>query len=82
MASLRIAELAKDICFATDLYRAMCNTEWRRNGRQWATTWRQAAAIVADLRDLNEDYTDFYCSDDEGAVSDEVAAELAALGWE
>ncbi|HTO85833.1 MAG TPA: hypothetical protein VMQ73_26675 [Methylomirabilota bacterium] len=81
MASPRIAELVKDIWFATDLYRAMCNTEWHRNGHQWAATWRHAAGIVATLRDLNEGYLDFYCSDDEGTVSDDVAAELAALGW-
>jgi hypothetical protein len=81
MASARIADLVKDIRFATDLYRAMCNTDWFRNGVQWATTWRVAGGIVAYLRDLNEDYNDFYCSGDEGIVADDVAAELAALGW-
>lgn len=71
----------KDIRFATDLYRAMCNTDWYRNGLRWATTWRVAGGIVADLRDLNEDYLDFYCSEDEGDVADDVAAQLAGLGW-
>jgi hypothetical protein len=37
--------------------------------------------IVADLRDLNEDYIDFYCSGDEGIVADDIAVELGALGW-
>ena len=81
MASQRIAELVKDIRFATDLYRAMCNTDWYRNGLHWATTWRVAGGIAADLRDLNENYLDFYCSGDESDVAYDVAAELAALGW-
>ena len=59
----------------------MCNTDWYRNGKHWAKTWRAAGGIVADLRDLNEDYNDFYRSGDEGVVADNVAAELAALGW-
>src|SRR5262249_32111831 len=69
MASPRIAELVKDIRFATDLYRAMCNTDWYRNGLHWATTWRVAGGIAADLRDLNEDCFAFYCSGDEGEVA-------------
>ncbi len=81
LASARIADLVKDLRFATDLYRAMCNTDWSRNDRRWATTWRVAGEIVAHLRDLNESYNDFYCSGDEGVVADDVAAELAALGW-
>jgi hypothetical protein len=81
MASPQIAVLVKDIRFATDLYRAMCNTDWYRNGVHWATTWRAAGGIVADLRELNEDYLDFYCSGDEGIVADDVAVELRALGW-
>jgi hypothetical protein len=81
LASARIADLVKDLRFATDLYRAMCNTDWSRNDMGWATTWRVAGEIVAHLRDLNESYNDFYCSGDEGVVADDVAAELAALGW-
>lgn len=46
-------------------------------GMHLASGWR----CGADLRDLNEDYIDFYCSGGEGTVSDEVARELAALGW-
>jgi hypothetical protein len=46
MASPQIAELVKDIRFATDLYRAMCNTDWYRNGVHWATTWRALAGSL------------------------------------
>lgn len=81
MASPRIAELVMDDRFAEDLYRALCNTSWFRNGHEWGCTWRQAGGVVANLRDLNEDYIDFYCSGREGIVTDEIAGELAALGW-
>jgi hypothetical protein len=46
---------------------------------------------VADLRDAGEDYMDWYCSGiggktdsnfvGEGNVTDEIAADLALLGW-
>ncbi len=81
LSSQRIADRVKNICFATDLYRALCNTEWMRNERRWQTSWRSAGGIIADLRDLNEEYTDFYCSGDEGVVAEDVAAELRLLGW-
>ena len=81
LSSPRIAELVKDVRFATNLYRALCNTEWIRNDRKCSTTWRSAGGIVAQLRDLNEEYIDFYCSGDEGVVAEDVAAELRILGW-
>ena len=48
MASPQIAVLVKDIRFATDLYRAMCNTDWYRNGVHWATTWRLSPATASN----------------------------------
>jgi hypothetical protein len=81
MSSVRIAELVQDRRFAEDLYRALCNTSWFRNGKEWDCTWRMAGGIVADLRDRGEEYIDFYCSGGEGNVTTEVAAEFAQLGW-
>lgn len=82
MASARIRELAADRRFAEDLYRALCNIRWFRAGKEWGCTWRGAGGIVADLRDLGEEYIDFYCSGREGTVTDDVALELEQLGWE
>ena len=81
MSSARIAELVQDRRFAENLYRALCNTRWFRNGKEWGCTWRMAGGVVADLRDRGEEYTDFYCSGGEGTVTAEIATELAALGW-
>ena len=81
MASARIRELVADRRFAEDLYRALCNISWFRAAREWSCTWRGAGGIVADLRDLGEEYIDFYCSGREGTVTEEVARELKQLGW-
>lgn len=59
----------------------------------WSCTWRSAGGIVAGLRDAGEDYMDWYCSGigekqgitskfvGEGNVTEEIAADLALLGW-
>jgi len=59
----------------------------------WSCTWRYAGGIVAELQDKGGDYMDWYCSGigakegdysnyvGEGNVTDEIAADLALLGW-
>jgi hypothetical protein len=57
----------------------------------WSCTWRYAGGVVADFRDCGESYMDWYCSGigpkedtefvGEGTVTDEIAADLALLGW-
>lgn len=56
----------------------------------WSCTWRTAGGIVADLREahlrkINEElecYMSWYCSGNEGFVSDNVKEALGKLGWE
>ena len=59
----------------------------------WSCSWRYAGGIVADLQAKGGDYLDWYCSGigvkdgdyinhvGEGNVTDEIAADLALLGW-
>ena len=57
----------------------------------WSCTWRYAGGIVADLQAKGGDYMDWYCSGigdktdskfiSEGNVADEIAVDLALLGW-
>jgi hypothetical protein len=59
----------------------------------WSCSWRYAGGLVADLQDKGGDYMDWYCSGigvkdgdyinhvGEGNVTDEIAADLALLGW-
>ena len=63
---------------------------------RWSCSWRYAGGIVADMREKG-DYIDWYCSGiggydkndpnkagqyvGEGAVTDEIRADLKKLGW-
>ncbi len=76
-----IAEKCKDIYYATDLYGALCNNRFFKNDEEWTCSWRQAGGIVADLRNIGEEYIDFYCSGNESIVTTEVANDLLNLGW-
>lgn len=83
-------QVKTDRQLAVEIYCAMCNVAWRHeDGSRFSCSWRTAGGIVADLRNLGEDYLHFYCSglsDDEppvseGDVTDRVAAALAERGW-
>lgn len=83
-------QLVRDDAFMTDLYSALCNTEWfhvqdTSRSHPWACSWRHAGGVVSDIRNrvagLNEDYMDYYCSGNEGIVAPRVASALSDLGW-
>jgi hypothetical protein len=78
-----IKEKVKDQLYAVNLYRIMCNNEFTcaKKKEPWSCTWRSAGAIVAELRDIGEDYMDFYCSGNESMVDEEVEQDLKNLGW-
>lgn len=52
----------------------------------WSCSWRTAGGIIADIRNANyntkEDYMDFYCSGNEGEISDTVKQCFNRMGWE
>lgn len=80
-SSERIKKLVKCDQFAQELYAALCNTEWRfPDGDDMGVSWRSAGGIVADLREMNEDYLDFYCSGGEGNISFAIKEEMSLLG--
>lgn len=78
-----LMEAIKTEDMAIALYGAMCNVDWVKaeTGERFSPSWRSAGGLVADLRGLNESYTTFYCSGNEGQVSAEIAELLNALGW-
>ncbi|MEV4421565.1 hypothetical protein AB0L40_16505 [Patulibacter sp. NPDC049589] len=79
-----LAGRADDPAFADELYCALCNVDWvHDDGTEWSGSWRYAGGVVAGLRDVGEDYLDFYCSPSgaEGTISDRVADAMRALGW-
>lgn len=51
----------------------------------WSCSWRTAGGYIAEIRNkhynLAEDYMDFYCSGDEGTVTDQVRECFERMGW-
>lgn len=47
--------------YAQNLYAAMCNMQWIKDGQPWSCSWRYSGGIVADMRQEG-DYIDWYCS--------------------
>jgi hypothetical protein len=51
----------------------------------WSCSWRHAGGVIADIRNANyntaEDYMDFYCSDDEGTITEQVRECFERMGW-
>ena len=77
--------------YAQNLYAAMSNNIFHKNGEEWTCSWRMGGGIVADLRDMGEAYIDWYCSGiasdhitgyvPEGVVTEEIRDDLLKLGW-
>jgi hypothetical protein len=84
-SELIVAKVRESNVYAQHLYAAMCNNEFQRldvmdilRDQRWSCTWRSAGGIVAEMRDCNEDYMDYYCSGIRGDtnLSDEEFAML------
>lgn len=61
-----------------ELYAALCNTTWRResDGVLYDCTFRHAAMLVC-----KDDYTEVYCSGNEGRVQSWVEKAFRDKGW-
>ena len=71
-----------DITFANKVYANLCNLVWYDyiNDEVISSSWRGAGGIVADIRNIGEDYMDFYCSGNEGEVDPEIEELFNANG--
>jgi hypothetical protein len=71
---------------AIEIYGALSNMRWRREAHKpdeaWSCSWRSAGHIAAELCGLGENYLDYYCSGNEGVVTDRVREMLAERGWQ
>jgi len=47
----------------------------------YSCSWRYASGLVADIRDVDEDYLNFYCNGKEGIIDEEFAKDMEKLGW-
>ena len=64
----------KDYDFAQKIYANLCNLVWYDyvNDEVITFSWRSSGGFVAGIRQLGEDYMDFYCSGNEGEIDDEI----------
>lgn len=93
-----LAKCLNNHVYAQNLYAAMCNNKFYKindlgeflDSEYWSASWRAAGQIVADMRNVGEDYMDFYCSgissDDagmvpEGFVTNEIREDLLEINW-
>jgi hypothetical protein len=80
--------------YSQNLYAALCNNSFSKNGNKWSCSWRSSGGLVSNLREEG-DYIDWYCSGmpadwdlpvkqdyvGEGVVTEEVRDDLVRLGW-
>lgn len=84
-----LSEKLMDDSYAQALYAALCNVIWvhKETSEQYSCTWRYAGELIAGLRDVGENYLDFYCSGfsgndmPEGLVRKDIEEDLGELGW-
>jgi hypothetical protein len=78
-------EIRKDVDRAYDLYRALCNNVWERDGHSYSFTWRSAGEVVSAIRNRSgcphEDYMDYYLSGQEGYIAPWLEHRLNILGY-
>ena len=81
----RLGDRLRDEEFAGDLYRALCNRVWRKEGGpagHVSLSWRRAEEIVNGLRQPHGvPALELAQTGGEGEVSRTVGDELARLGW-
>ncbi len=47
----------------------------------YSCSWRYAGGRIAEIRDVGENYMDFYCSGYEGMVTPEIEKDFNVIGW-
>jgi hypothetical protein len=64
----------KDYDFAQKIYANLCNLVWYDyvNDEVITFSWRSSGGFVSGIRQLGENYMDFYCSGNEGEIDDEI----------
>ena len=66
--------------YRNDLYSALCNNRFYYGNNEWSCSFRDAGDIISDIVGYG-DYLDYYCSGNEGVVTDEIKQDLLTMGW-
>jgi len=70
--------VSEDYC--KDLYSALCNNEFTKGSKTCSYTWRTVGGIIANILEKG-DYIDWYCSGNEGFITEEIKQDLENMGW-
>lgn len=82
--ALELHERTADERFMADLYSALANNRWRRDGMkgELSVSWSRAEEVVNELRrGFGHEPLDLAQRGGEGEISTTVAEELGRLGW-
>jgi len=80
--------------YSQNLYAALCNNSFSKNGVEWSCSWRSSGGLVSNLREEG-DYVDWYCSGipldcdlpvkdgyvGEGTITKEIQKDIEIIGW-
>jgi len=78
----QLEERLRDEKFAHELYRALADNRWEKDGEAVALSWKRAEELINALRKgHNRPPLELAQTGGEGEVSATVRAELERLGW-
>jgi hypothetical protein len=78
----RLEDRLRDEKFARELYRALTDNRWEKDGESVALSWKRAEELINALRrGHNRPALQLFQTGGEGEVSDTVRSELERLGW-
>lgn len=81
---LKLTEKIRTFDYSNELYSALCNMRWQNikdPKKIYSCSWRYAGGMIAEIRNMGEDYLNFYCNGNEGFVSERIEKDLNKLGW-
>lgn len=69
--------------FSNNVYACLCNIIWYNSSTNdiYSCSWRYAGGLVAEIRNIGEDYLDFYCTGGEGEYNANIYKLLNKLGY-
>lgn len=88
--SSKIKQKCENIEYAEKLYGALCNSDWKKRTDPnpltdwkncWSCTFRYAGEIIANIRNVGEDYLDFYLLGNYAELDEEIVKDIEELDW-
>ena len=78
----RVGDRMRDEKFSTELYRALADNKWSKDGETVALSWKRAEELInAVRRGLGEEPLALAQTGGEGTVDRSVREEFEPLGW-